>query len=89
MLAIGEIHLAGYDETADEAGARLLIDAHGSRVSPDVFALFEQTLAKAGPRPVLVEWDNNVPDFATLADEASRVDAAIARAARPALRRAS
>lgn len=86
---VGEIHLAGYDETADEAGARLLIDAHGSRVSPDVFALFEHTLAKAGPRPVLVEWDNNVPDFATLADEASRVDAAIGRAARPALRRAS
>ncbi len=86
---VGEIHLAGYDETADEAGARLLIDAHGSRVSADVFALFEHTLAKAGPRPVLVEWDNNVPDFATLADEASRVDAAIARAARPALRRAS
>ena len=45
--------------------------------------------SKAGPRPVLVEWDNNVPDFATLADEARRVDAAIARAARPALRRAS
>lgn len=86
---VGEIHLAGYDETADEAGARLLIDAHGSRVSADVFVLFEHTLAKAGPRPVLVEWDNNVPDFATLADEASRVDAAIARAARPALRRAS
>lgn len=86
---VGEIHLAGYDETADEAGARLLIDAHGSRVSADVFALFEHTLAKAGPRPVLVEWDNNVPDFATLADEASRVDAAIARATRPALRRAS
>lgn len=86
---VGEIHLAGYDETADEAGARLLIDAHGSRVSPDVFALFEHTLAKAGPRPVLVEWDNNVPDFATLADEAGRVDAALSRAARPALRRAS
>jgi uncharacterized protein len=90
---VGEIHLAGYDEAVDEAGARLLIDAHGSRVSPDVFALFEHTLAKAGPRPVLVEWDNNVPDFATLADEAHQVDRAIARSAErtapAALRRAS
>lgn len=90
---VGEIHLAGYDEAVDEAGARLLIDAHGSRVSPDVFALFEHTLAKAGPRPVLVEWDNNVPDFVTLADEAQLVDRAIARsterAAPAALRRAS
>jgi uncharacterized protein (UPF0276 family) len=90
---VGEIHLAGYDEAVDEAGARLLIDAHGSRVSPDVFGLFEHTLAKAGPRPVLVEWDNNVPDFMTLADEAQLVDRAIARsterAAPAALRRAS
>ncbi|WP_417310601.1 DUF692 domain-containing protein [Devosia sp.] len=86
---VGEIHLAGYDETEDAAGDRLLIDAHGSRVHPDVFALFEHTLARTGPQPVLVEWDNNVPDFATLVDEATRVDAAIARAARPDLRRAS
>lgn len=86
---VGEIHLAGYDETEDDAGERLLIDAHGSRVSPDVFALFQHTLAKAGPRPVLVEWDNNVPDFATLADEAARVDAAIAASTPRAMRQAS
>ena len=85
---VGEIHLAGYDETEDDAGERLLIDAHGSRVRPDVFALFEHTLRRSGPRPVLVEWDNDVPDFATLHDEAARVDAGIA-AAVPALRRAS
>jgi uncharacterized protein (UPF0276 family) len=84
---VGEIHLAGYDETEDDAGDRLLIDAHGSRVRPDVFGLFEYTLGRSGPRPVLVEWDNNVPDFATLADEAGRVDAAIAAA--QTMRRAS
>ena len=86
LQRVGEIHLAGYDETEDDAGGRLLIDAHGSRVRPDVFALFEHTLARGGPRPVLVEWDNDVPDFATLADEARRVDAALL-AARPAERR--
>lgn len=85
---VGEIHLAGYDETEDDAGARLLIDAHGSRVRPDVFALFEHTLRRTGPQPVLVEWDNDVPDFATLLDEAARVDAAIAAAA-PQMRKAS
>ena len=84
---VGEIHLAGYDETEDDAGERLLIDAHGSRVRPDVFGLFEYTLGRSGPRPVLVEWDNNVPDFETLADEAGRVDAAIAAA--QTIRRAS
>ena len=29
---VGEIHLAGYDETTDGAGDRLLIDAHGTTV---------------------------------------------------------
>ncbi|SFZ83522.1 hypothetical protein SAMN02983003_1694 [Devosia enhydra] len=76
---VGEIHLAGYDETTDSAGQRLLIDAHGSRVRPDVFALFQHLLSRTGPMPVLVEWDNDVPDFATLADEAWRVEAAMQR----------
>jgi uncharacterized protein len=85
---VGEIHLAGYDETVDDAGERLLIDAHGSRVRPDVFALFTHLVDKTGPLPVLVEWDNNVPDFATLADEARLVDQVLSAASAP-LRRAS
>lgn len=75
---VGEIHLAGYDETVDGAGDRLLIDAHGTAVKADVFALYEHTLARTGPIPTLVEWDNAVPDFATLLAEARRVDAALA-----------
>lgn len=75
---VGEIHLAGYDETEDSAGERLLIDAHGSAVRPDVFDLFTFTLDRSGPRPVLVEWDNNIPSFAELAAEANRVDAVLA-----------
>ncbi len=86
---VGEIHLAGYDETVDDAGERLLIDAHGSRVRPDVFALFTALIDKTGPLPVLVEWDNNVPDFATLADEARLVDEVLSAATAPALRQAS
>ncbi|WP_196257905.1 DUF692 domain-containing protein [Pelagibacterium limicola] len=74
---VGEIHLAGYDETTDSAGDRLLIDTHGSAVRPDVFDLFIHTLERTGPQPVLVEWDNNVPAFAELAAEAARVDAAL------------
>ena len=79
--AVGEIHLAGYDETTDAAGERLLIDAHASRVSQDVFALFRHTLGRTGPVPTLVEWDNNVPAFSVLADEARIVDLAIAEVA--------
>ncbi|MEX4009110.1 MNIO family bufferin maturase [Neoaquamicrobium sediminum] len=76
---VGEIHLAGYDETADEAGERLAIDAHASTVHDDVFALYEFALGRTGPIPTLVEWDNDVPDFPTLSAEAERVDDALAR----------
>ena len=76
---VGEIHLAGYDETADEAGERLAIDAHASTVRDDVFALYKFTLGRTGPSPTLVEWDNDVPDFPTLWVEAERVDDALAR----------
>ena len=46
---VGEVHLAGYDEAVDGAGDRLLIDAHGTEVKNDVFALYEHLLARAGP----------------------------------------
>lgn len=86
LAHVGEIHLAGYDETVDAEGARLLIDAHGSAVRPDVFALYRHTLARLGPMPTLVEWDNDVPSFAELLAEAVRVEAAMAEAAHAARR---
>jgi uncharacterized protein (UPF0276 family) len=79
---VREIHLAGYDETVDADGARLLIDAHGSRVRPDVLSLFRHTLGRTGPVATLVEWDNDVPDLPVLLDEAATVDRLIAAAGR-------
>jgi uncharacterized protein (UPF0276 family) len=75
---VGEIHLAGYDETVDDAGDRLLIDAHGSTVRDDVTALYRHTLRRTGPVPTLIEWDNDVPDFATLLAEARRAETLMA-----------
>ncbi|NKK97038.1 DUF692 family protein [Rhizobium leguminosarum bv. viciae] len=78
---VGEIHLAGYDETVDSVGDRLLIDAHGSTVRTDVVELYRHTLFRSGPLPTLIEWDNDEPDFATLHAEAVRADAMLAAAA--------
>ena len=75
---VGEIHLAGYDETTDDAGERLLIDAHGSRVRPDVFELYRHTISRTGALPTLIEWDNNVPAFDVLMDEVRLVDEVLA-----------
>ncbi|MFK7743601.1 MAG: DUF692 family multinuclear iron-containing protein [Roseobacter sp.] len=76
--AVGEIHVGGHDEDTDDHGAPLLIDSHGKPVVDPVWALLEYTLVKSGPRPVLVEWDNDVPDWPTLRDEAQRASAALA-----------
>ncbi|HSK38184.1 MAG TPA: DUF692 domain-containing protein [Arenibaculum sp.] len=75
---VGEIHLAGYDETDDGAGGMLLIDAHGTPVKDGVLALYRHALARTGPVPTLIEWDNDVPGFPALHAEAVRADAAIA-----------
>ena len=75
---VGEIHLAGYDETVDGAGDRLLIDAHGSPVKTDVIALYRHALSRMGPIATLIEWDNDVPAFDVLFAEAEKADAMIA-----------
>ena len=70
--AVGEIHLGGHDEDEDDHGAPLLIDSHGREVVDPVWHLFDYTMKKSGPKPVLIEWDNDVPDWPALADEARR-----------------
>ncbi|MCB2128571.1 MAG: DUF692 domain-containing protein [Rhodobacteraceae bacterium] len=69
---VGEIHLGGHDEDHDDSGARLLIDAHGSEVVDPVWQLYAHTIARGGGMPTLIEWDNDVPDWPVLAEEARR-----------------
>ena len=69
---VGEIHLGGHDEDEDDHGAPLLIDSHGREVADPVWALYRHTVERSGPRPTLIEWDNDVPDWPTLEAEAAR-----------------
>ncbi len=78
---VGEIHLGGHDEDADDHGAPLLIDSHGAAIADPVWALLDYTLERSGPRPVLVEWDNDVPEWPILRDEAARAHAALEKLA--------
>ena len=77
LAAVGEIHVGGHDEDADDHGAPLLIDSHSKPVVDPVWDLLRYTLSKTGPRPVLVEWDNDVPDWPTLRAEAGRAARAL------------
>ena len=70
--AVGEIHVGGHDEDTDDHGAPLLIDSHGKPVADPGWSLLSYTLAKTGPRPVLVEWDNDVPEWPELQADARR-----------------
>ena len=69
---VGEIHVGGHDDDTDDHGAPLLIDSHGKEVVDPVWDLLSYTLAQTGPKPVLVEWDNDVPDWPVLRAEANR-----------------
>jgi uncharacterized protein (UPF0276 family) len=70
--AVGEIHLGGHDTQEDEHGAPLLIDSHGRAVADPVWTLYAHLLDRGGPRPTLIEWDNDVPDWPSLRAEAAR-----------------
>jgi len=69
--AVGEIHLAGHALRRLEGGQVLRIDDHGSRVAPEVWRLYEEALARLGPRPTLIEWDTDVPPLSVLLAEAA------------------
>lgn len=68
---VGEIHLAGHSREEHPHGP-LLIDDHGSPVSDLTWRLFERFIARSGPRPVLIEWDTDVPAFEVLVAEAEK-----------------
>lgn len=78
---VGEIHLGGHDEDTDDHGAPLLIDSHGAEIADPVWVLLDYTLDRSGPKPTLVEWDTDVPDWPVLADEAGRAQQALSRIA--------
>jgi uncharacterized protein len=77
LHAVGEIHLGGHDVDADDHGAPLLIDSHGAAVVDPVWALYAQTIALSGPKPTLIEWDNDVPDWPVLVAETVRAAAVL------------
>lgn len=77
--AVMEIHLAGHG--SDPAlGPALLVDSHDARVAPPVWALYRRLLARIGPRPTLIERDDNVPPFEELLAERAMAEDALQRA---------
>lgn len=70
LHAVGEIHLAGFAPDWDADGAPLLIDDHGGAVDAAVWSLYRRVIDRTGAVPTLLEWDNAVPAWPVLRDEA-------------------
>ncbi|WP_231934792.1 DUF692 domain-containing protein [Bordetella bronchialis] len=67
---IGEIHLAGHAEQRDDEDEPLLIDSHDRAVAEAVWELYRDVIARIGPRPTLVEWDSQLPEWPVLRAQA-------------------
>jgi len=65
LRRIREIHLAGYEDKGN-----YLIDAHNNRVSSPVWSLYTETRRRMPDVPALIEWDNDIPAFEVLLEEA-------------------
>ncbi|MDQ7018495.1 MAG: DUF692 domain-containing protein [Robiginitomaculum sp.] len=70
---VGEVHLAGFT-VQERNGDQVLIDSHGAPISGAVWALYEDFIRAAGPRPTLIERDENIPAFAALMAEAHQAN---------------
>jgi hypothetical protein len=88
--AIGELHLGGFTIEADEGDpdADVLIDTHSAPIAEEAWALYAHALRRFGPKPTLIEWDNDLPPFATLLGEAARADRVVAEVFAPEARHA-
>lgn len=67
---VGEIHLAGHSEQRDDEDEPLLIDSHDRTVADAVWDLYRGVIARIGPRPTLVEWDSDLPEWPVLRAQA-------------------
>ncbi len=68
LSKVAYIHIAGHDTFEDT-----VIDTHGSEVCEPVYDLLEFSLKKLDDVPVLLERDNNIPEYTELIEEYKKV----------------
>lgn len=86
--AISELHLGGFTAEPEEGGGEVLIDSHANRIAEPVWAFYARTLRRFGPKPTLIEWDNDVPTLDVILAEAAHADVLIHEALAPRARHA-
>jgi len=64
---VGQFHLAGHTDCGT-----YLFDTHSAQVTEAVWALYVEALRRWGPVSTMIEWDEDIPSFARLAEEAEK-----------------
>ncbi len=62
-----QYHLAGHSDHGT-----YLLDTHDHPIREEVWALYERAARRFGEVATLVEWDDNIPEFAVLAEASER-----------------
>ncbi len=62
-----QIHLAGHGRSGD-----MLIDTHDHPVTDAVWQLYERAIERIGPVSTLIEWDDRIPTWTRLVEEADK-----------------
>jgi hypothetical protein len=75
-----QYHVAGHTDLGTH-----LLDTHSCAARDEVWDLLDHALARTGPRAVLYEWDEDVPELDVLLAQADRARAAVRRAAEVAV----
>lgn len=82
--AVAELHLGGFTvENDGDAGGTVLVDTHDQQIADPAWRLYAHALKRFGARPTLIEWDADLPPFATLMAEAAHANAVAAAALQP------
>lgn len=71
LRRVVEIHVAGHSQRP----SGLVLDTHGAKVADPVLELLSFTLERTGPRPVLLERDNDIPALSELVLEVEQLRA--------------
>lgn len=67
---VKQIHLAGFLDCDTH-----LLDNHGVPVSDEVWGLYQIATERLGQIPTCIEWDNDIPEFPVLLNEATKAQA--------------
>lgn len=74
---VKEIHLAGHSKSKIFDGKKyqeILIDTHNDVVCDEVWQLYKIAIKKFKQTPTLIEWDQDIPEFSILVNEAKKAE---------------